>query len=125
MSRRTPSAVLLLAASFAALCAVLAPPASARPPKGFRLLISQRFQTPHFTGFDGTMHCPRTKVPVGGGTFVFSSDQHIDLGMSFPLGRRWDINISNDSLTDTTFDVRVTCVPTPPGYTVVQSPPTP
>jgi hypothetical protein len=111
-------------AALALAGAVLAPSASARPPRGYQVVVSPQVASPAFREVRGTVTCPAGTVPLGGGGFVQSGSTKAAIASTFPTADGWITDVDNESDADTAFDVRVTCARKPPNYLVVQSAPT-
>jgi hypothetical protein len=110
-------------AALAVLGAVLPSTATAKPPRGYEVVISPVMTSPHFREVRGSVTCPAGTVPLGGGSFVQSSSTQVAIASTFPTANGWITDVDNESGNDTSFDVRATCARKPPNYAVVESAP--
>src|SRR3954467_14117953 len=93
-------------AALALAGAVLAPQATAKPPRGYQVVVSPTLTSPHFREVRGFVTCPPGTVPLGGGSFVSSGSTRVAIASTFPTATGWITDVDNESDGDTIFDVR-------------------
>ena len=69
----------------------------------------------------GSVSCPGSEVPTGGGPVIETSSVALGISSSFPLGQFWEVWINNTSGSSISFDVSAVCIDQPAGYEVVNS----
>ena len=90
-----------------------------RAPKGYTIVSSGPLTSFNNQQTRGAVDCPFGTVPLGGGAFIPSNDQNININSSFPTTSGWVADVNNVSGINQTFDVRVVCAKAPRKYTIV------
>jgi hypothetical protein len=99
--------VPVLAASGAQATAPSVQPAGF--PGGYDVVESAQFSAPSGARSHGSVACPGTTLPSGGGGLIASS-AHTNLASSYPSGSRWEVEVTNNSTAGTTFHVYAVCL---------------
>jgi hypothetical protein len=116
--RRLGSALVLAGAGVL----LVAPGASARPPRGYTLVNSGTIVAPAGEQTRGVVACPIGLVPLSGSASIHSLSVQATVNSTFPLGTNWIADVNNAGASDVTFDVDVVCARQPRSYVVVTSP---
>jgi hypothetical protein len=106
------------------LVAIGAPAGTAAPltfPSGFVVVKSAVLSAPKGARTHGSVKCPGSERPSGGGAFVRSKSLKQNLASSYPNGQRWEVAVNNTSGADTTFRVYAVCLTNAASYSVVTS----
>lgn len=88
-------------------------------PKGYTVVNSGALVAVNGMQTAGSVTCPGTKQPSGGGVVVLSDALTTSVNSSYPQGQRWDVYVNNTSGSDTYFYVYAVCLAKAAGYTVV------
>lgn len=96
------------------------PSAAASNPIGSKVtIVSSGFNAPAGSQTFGSVTCPGTKQPAGGGVVIASSDLGANINSSWPNGSSWQAWVNNNTGANTTFSVYAVCAPPNAKYTVV------
>lgn len=87
-------------------------------PAGYTVVKSAPVTALNGTQSHGSVACPGTRQPSGGGALVSSSALSVNLNSSYPSGRSWRVDVNNTSGADTTFTVYAICLNHASAYTV-------
>jgi hypothetical protein len=93
-------------------------------PAGYQI-VRGTFHNPSGLHSSGSVFCPSSAVPLGGGAFSYSVDVYANINSTYPINSPtkagWDTDVNNGSGDDTTFTTYAICVkkPGPPGYEIV------
>jgi hypothetical protein len=80
-------------------------------PAGYSIATSSPFTATNGFQSRGTVTCPGTLKPVGGGAATPSTSTLVNMNSSFPVSKHsWAVDINNTSGTDTTFTVYAVCI---------------
>jgi hypothetical protein len=90
-----------------------------RPPRGYAVVDSGWLTAADGVQTRGTVACPATTVPFGGGVFVSSTSLAANVNSSIPSGNGWLADVNNASGAATTFRVTAICARQPAGYQIV------
>ncbi len=71
----------------------------------------------------GAVDCPFGTVPLGGGAFIPSNDQNLNVNSSFPTTTGWVADVNNVSGAAGSFYVQAVCAKMPRKYRVLESSP--
>jgi hypothetical protein len=91
------------------------------PTTGRRVVFSNDISVPSGTEAGGERACPGATKPIGGGAVVYSASQVVSLNDSYPLVHGWQVEVNNNSPSDTIFRVYVVCEPKPGNYSIQNS----
>jgi hypothetical protein len=69
----------------------------------------------------GTVTCPGSEVPTGGGAITTSRSPAVSINNSYPDGTEWEVWLDNTSGSTTMFDVYEVCIDQPADYEIVPS----
>jgi len=100
------------------------PASSAGPlvlPNGYTLVQAGPLTAASGAQTHGSVSCPGTRQPSGGGAFVSSDALTTAVNSSYPSGQSWAVDINNTSGASTNFYVYAICLAHAAGYTVVAS----
>jgi hypothetical protein len=101
---------------------LVAPGASARPPRGYTLVNSPTLVAPAGEQTRGVVSCPAGRVPLSGTAAIHSVSVQVSVNSTFPLGDNWIVDVNNAGPSDVTFEVDVVCARQPKSYAIVSSP---
>jgi hypothetical protein len=87
-------------------------------PSGYTLVTSGPFDAPTGAQSHGSVTCPGTREPVGGGAFVASDFVLADINSSYPEGQSWEVDVNNATGPDTNFTVYAECMSANLSYTI-------
>jgi hypothetical protein len=91
------------------------------PKTGRRVVVTKDISVPTGTEVGGVKACPGATVPIGGGAVVYSASQLVSINDSYPLVKGWEVEINNNSPSDTIFRVYAVCEPQPGTYSIQNS----
>jgi hypothetical protein len=101
---------------------LVAPQASASPPRGYTLVSSPTLVAPAGEQTRGMVTCPAGRVPLSGSAAIHSLSVQVSVNSTFPFANSWIADVNNAGPTDVTFEVDVVCARQPKNYSVVSSP---
>jgi hypothetical protein len=119
------SAGALVAVVGAGLIAAAAP-ATATPTAnaasnltGYTKVLSPTYSVAGSGMASGSVTCPGTTVPLGGGVTIATGDLHDNINSSYPSGQKWVVRVNIGGPDNTTFQVNAICANRPAGYQIV------
>lgn len=96
-------------------------PASAKVPKLWQVVDGSVTANPD-TQTSGSVVCPGTEVPVGGGSFYSAATTLVYLSTSEPTSNGWQFVLDNSGSSDIPVQLDVVCMKKPEGYVITSSP---
>ena len=119
---RRSRVVTLIAVLLAGIGPVaIAQPASAATgvPAGYTRVYSPKISVLGHHSATGSVKCPGTTVPIGGGVIIATGDLKDNINSSYPSGRRWRVRVNIFGPDNTTFQVSAVCMKKPAGYQLI------
>jgi hypothetical protein len=85
---------------------------------GYKVVSHIDVANPAFSQSYGYVACPTGTKITGGGATSYSADPNVSINDSFPENNGWQVDMDNNTVTDSLFTVVAVCHPTPKGYSV-------
>jgi hypothetical protein len=91
----------------------------ARAPRLYQVVLIAPLTARANSQAGGTATCPAGTVVLGGGSIANTSSVAVNINSTLPSGKSWHVDLNNNTVPDTTFDVLAICGKRPRGYAIV------